>query len=109
MNTMGMPGFTAEACVGPGISAYQRKAVFDGQDISGVIRMQGIGPLPRFSWENHGDPSSVFPQKRCCQYSIITKRIECTSEVELWGFTCKCYRTLTFPFILCRPIGWVSI
>jgi len=69
-----------------------------------------LSASPRFSHANLRDLTSLFPVKRCCQYSPTTGRIECTSAVQRPGYECDCIRTSTFPSVICRPLvlapGW---
>jgi len=84
---MNMPGFTAEASLGPTMDHYGSVAVSGGPQ-GAVLPMQRLGAL--------------FREFRCCQF--IQGRFRCTSRLVRPWESCRCIRTQFGPFILCDPL-----
>jgi hypothetical protein len=99
---MTMPGFTAEASVGPAIGVYWTRVAFGRAGVAEVLPMQGfpasaeLTPAQLIDW-----PPPL--QIRCCQWSPMLGRHVCTSRVQPPGYNCECIRTEDFPFIVCKP------
>lgn len=93
MNTMNIPGFTAEASLGPTIGIYRRKAVFGGVRM-GEVSMQQFGAssfLGRFG-----------ETMRCCGYSTWLHRFVCTMRIVLPLEQCECQQDFFgHPLIIC--------
>ena len=104
-----MPGFTAEASVGPTIGVYRRSAVFGRSGIVEVSPMQGLSALRKLTQADLSEFLTLNPIIRCCQYSPRLGRFVCASRVQPIGYHCECIRTLDFPVIVCSPLVFAPV
>ena len=86
---MNLPGFTAEASLGPAMDHYGG-ATIPGRSGGGVLPVQ----LSRLG--------SLFGQIRCCQF--INGKFRCVSEVRRPWESCRCVRTIGGPVIICQDM-----
>ncbi len=100
---MNIPGFNAEASLGPTMGKYQGKAVFGRFDGGSIAHAQVVlaSPLlnPNLRWPYY---DAVF---RCCQPGFV-----CDVRYYRWSpfVRCKCYRTPYGPFAICYEQGPVN-
>jgi hypothetical protein len=100
---MSMPGFTAEASLGPSIGRYCGGTAFPRGSIAGdVVPAQFLAPM--LSSIDLGSWLNRFPPMRCCRYVPILGRFVCVSQRVSPLEQCSCESDyFGFPIILCRP------
>ena len=91
---MSLPQFNAEASLGPAIGRYAANAVFGESGVGEVSPNQNAAAS--FVGE-------IWRGMRCCGYSMLTHRIECTGQWVTAFDWCECIRTRTGPTIICFP------
>jgi hypothetical protein len=97
----GVPGFQAEASLGPAWGRYRATAAFGAPRAAGGVSMQG--------WPTAVTPSlglgiDLFPPIRCCRFVPKWGRFFCVERRASPLEQCRCTQDFFgFPIILCRP------
>lgn len=92
---MNMPGFGAEASLGPAAGTYRGRTIRGGSG-TGDVSMQFFG-------------ASSFASRfgftiKCCGYSTLLRRFVCTSRSVSPLENCECQQDIFgHPLIFCRP------
>jgi len=97
----GLPGFHAEASLGPPRGSYRAMTSFGAVRSADGLSMQAS---PTALAPALGRGFDLFPPMRCCGYVPMLHRFVCTERRVSPLEQCRCVRdSFGFPFILCLP------
>jgi hypothetical protein len=97
----GIPGFQAEASLGPPRGSYRATAGLGASRAADGLSMQAS---PTALAPAQGLGVDLFPPIRCCGYVPTLHRFVCTTRRASPLEQCRCTRDFFgYPIILCRP------
>ncbi len=101
---MNMPGYNAEASLGPTLGIYRGNAVFGRLGTGDVLPMQEFLASSPFSQNlNFGHSGSILWVTRCCRYAPILGKWICASRAHSPLEQCRCLSGAFGPVIVCSP------
>jgi hypothetical protein len=100
---MSIPGFTAEASLGPTVGKYRANTAFGRSDTINLIPSQQIR-ASSITGQNLGWWPPIWYLARCCgPLPPYGGRIECVYQWVPIFYACECTQTLFGPSLFCHP------